>query len=221
MHRNKKTENHKALRQLWNEYTKFSEARFSSGEWVDVEPYQRGWVRSFMLRSDAKNRTDAREMQQVLDMINTEVHSRDGKFLTKNIKTGQLVPVGQRLKWLKLPQYEALSEKHKSYFGLSRWHEPAWKHDKVEYVMVEGWVFIDDFYFIFRTEPNFVVQHWIPNQQVESRYGELKTHMQRNNIWAKLNKPMHWQSYRNHWTTEEQAKYRNADGVEMYDESTD
>lgn len=218
MRRNHKTEEHKRLRHIWKEYLKISDARRSSGEWIDVEPYQQGWIRYFVLREDAKNRKDAREMQQVLDKINVHVYCRNDKFEARNWKTGKFEPIQQRLKHLTEQQYDALTEKQKSFFVKSRWVETVMKKGFKERVFITGYTFRDDFYLVFHIEPNMVAQHWIPNQELESLYGEMSTRMERQNLWAKLNKAMHWNTGHNRgWKETIPHRYRNSNGFEFED----
>jgi hypothetical protein len=220
MQRNHKTEEHKRLRRLYNKYDKLRRARKTSGEWVDVEPYQRGWIRYYVLRDDAKKRNDAREMQQVLDRINTMEFCNNEKFLRRNWKTHKWEPMPQKPKYLTQQQYDELSEKHKSFFMKREWVDTINLRGFKQKCVVIGYVFRDDFYLVFRKEPNMVTQHWIPNQEIESLYGELDTHMNNNNLWTKLNKAMHWRNGYRDWNEKEKPKYRNADGFE-FEDSTD
>ena len=219
MLRNHKTEEHKKLRRLWNEYVKLQKSRKTSGEWIDVEPYQRGWVRSFVLRDDAKNRTDAREMQQVLDKINNTVYCNNEKFLHRNWKTGKMEPIPQRPKYLNDAEYNALTEKQKSFFEQRTWIANkvtvAGRGNSAEKKYVTGYVFRNDFYLVFKIEPNIVTEHWIPNQEIESRYGELSSHFEKNGLWGKFNKAMHW-STGYEWD-KNSHKYRNKYGFEFED----
>jgi len=217
MQRDKKTEEHKRLRKMLKEYDKLSRARRDTGEWVDVEPYQRGWIRYYVLRDDAKNRKDAREMQQVLDKINTEVHCNNERFERRNWKTGKMEPIPQKPKYLTTEQYNDLTEKQKSFFVKHDWVEITMYGGYKQKRFVSGYVFEHSYYLVFKKEPNIVTQHWIPNQEIESRFGELKEHMQRNNLWAKMNKAMHWNTGAKYWRNGLPYKYRNADGFEFED----
>lgn len=216
MQRNHKTEEHKKLRKVYEEYRNLQDARWDSGTWVDVEPYQKGWYRHYVLRDDAKNRRDAREMQQVLNMINTRTYCRNEDFLQKNWKTGKMEPIPQRLQWLTEQKYEMLSEKHKSFFVKHQWIENRWVYGRKEKFVVMGYVFRDSFYLVLKKEPYIIVQHWIPDQELESRYGELRESMKRNNVWNKLNKAMDWSTGHNRgWGDDIPPKYRNIDGFEF------
>jgi hypothetical protein len=219
MQRNHKTEEHKRLRRIWNEYNNLSDARRKTGEWIDVEPYQRGWIRYYALRDDAKNRRDAREMQQVLDMINTMEFCNNEKFLRRNWKTNKWEPIPQKPKYLTTQQYDALNEKHKSFFNKREFVETTNFRGFKEKRLITAYVFHYDYYLVFRKEPNMVTQHWIPNQEIESRFGELKESMQRNNLWTKMNKALHWSTGHNRgWNESLPHKYRNMDGFEFDDD---
>ena len=221
MQRNHKTEEHKRLRKLWKQYLELGDARKKSGEWVDVEPYQRGWIRYYVLRDDARNRKDAREMQQVLDIINTEVYCNNQRFERRNWKTNKWEPIPQKPKYLLEDAYNQLTEKQKSFFVKREWVEVSTNMGVKKKTFYSGYIFKYDYYLVFRKEPNIVVQHWIPNSEVESLYGELRSYMDRNNIWAKLNKAMHWNTgHNNRWDNPVAHKYRNDQGFEFEDDDS-
>lgn len=216
MQRNHKTEEHKRLRRIWNEYITLADARHKSGEWIEVEPYQRGWIRYYILRDDAKNRKDARELQQVLDKINTMIFCNNEKFLHRNWKTNKWEPIPQKPKYLTQQQYDDLSEKHKSFFVKREWVETVKVGGMKHRTTVVGYIFFYDYYLVLHKEPNIVTHHWIPDQELESRYGELRESMHRNNVWAKLNKAINWNTGHNRgWKDDVPHKYRNNTGFEF------
>lgn len=221
MKRNGRSEADKKIRKIWKNYLKLSDARFKSGEWVQIEPYQRGWARSFRLRDDAKNRNDAREMQQVLDKINTTVHCKNERFERWNWKTNKMEPIPQKPKYLTIEQYNDLNEKQKSFFVKKDWVETDIIHGVKKKKYISAYVFKYDYYLIFNVEPNIVTHHWIPDQIIESLYGELKTHIQRNNLWIKMAKVLNWgNGRRREWDRKDKPKYRNIVGFEFEEDDS-
>ena len=217
MHRNKKTEEHKRLRKIIKEYDRLSTERFRVGAWVDVEPYQRGWVRDFVLRDDVKNRSDAREFQQALDLINLTVFCRNQDFLHRNWKTGELQPIKQYPKHPTVEQYNAMTEKLQSMFELRRYNDRVYRNGRYEFESVERYTFRWNYYLVFRVQPNIVTQHWIPDNEVHSRFGELKHYIDSNGLWTKFPKALHWNvGYRERFHPN--PRYRNADNFEFEDD---
>lgn len=220
MKRNHKTEEQKRLRKLWMDYINLQDARRKSGEWIDVEPYQKGWIRYFVLRDDAKNRRDAREMQQVLDMINTTIFCNKENFLRRNWKTSKWEPIPHHPKYLTEEQFEKLNEKHQSFFSRREWidrvHRPFSGRD--QNVVRIGYIFKYDLYLILHKEPYIVTQQWIPNQEIESLYGELHHKINSQGLWNKIGKAMAWRGDHRDYDGQEKTKYKNFDGLE-YDSS--
>ena len=115
MFRDYKTEKEKELRRLYEEYC--NRWKEKKGYVVELEePYQRGWDRFFVLRDDAKNRNDVKDLREVLKMLNYTVHCSRRNFTEKNWKTRKFEPITQVLKTIDESTYLSLSEKHRSYF---------------------------------------------------------------------------------------------------------
>jgi hypothetical protein len=180
--RNHRDEKEKELIRFFDKYDELWRSRKDSGTWVDVEPYQQGWIRKFELRDDAKNRSDAAYMRQVLDMVNVTKYSRRQDFKFKNWKTGQWENMPQRLKHISVEKYDKLTEKLKSYFG------EVYRFEKYSKKIIREFAVRNDFYYVYAIEPNIVTQHWIPDAEVESLLGEMNEKINRNNLWPKLAK---------------------------------
>ena len=210
MYRDSKTEKEKELRRLWTEYMEVSHQhwRRENGTWIDVEPYQKGWTRKFVLRDDIKNRTDAKDIRHVLDLINiTKVCSRK-EFTEKSWKTKKMEPIEQHLRRIDEATFKKLNEKEQSFFG--EWLH----HDKKEKYYRKTYAFKHDFWFVFEVSPNMITRHWVPDAVLESRYAELRNKLQSNNLWPKIDHILGVKN-RDYWDRKDRDKYLNADGFEM------
>lgn len=186
MIRNHKIKKQKNLIQLVEElYTLERDSRHA-GTFVDVEPYRWGWERNFVLRDDAKNRSDARELRQILDLINMRVHSHRKDFKYKDWKTKLWMDIPQKLKYLNEYQYQSLNEKKRSYFVKREWCETN-KHTKKK-IFYSGYVFKNDWLFTFKITPCIVDKEWIPNTELESRIGEIRTKINRDCLWPQVSR---------------------------------
>ena len=187
MFRSHRDEREKELRRLSKEYQESWQRCRDEGEWVDVEPYQRGWIRSFELRDDAKNRDDVRSLRRVLDLTNETRFCRNTEFLERDWKTGKMVPMKQELKSLTEDQFLKLDEQMQSYFTRQEWY------DINRYTNTRNWIvryFVRPnykYYFVFKIEPNMVTQEWIPSNEAETRRAEVSHYIERNGLWDKIN----------------------------------
>jgi len=190
-HRHHKTDREKKFRKVWQEYRDAMDLRKDHGHWVKVEPYQRGWTRTFDLRADIKNRDDAGHIRQVLKLINNQIYCRNRDFMHYDWRVKKDVPIEQKLRNLTPEQYETLTEKVKSYFvkreviDICRW--PYYTRRLVTRYEVKN-----DFWFVFLIEPYVVEYHWVPNPEWESRYAEISNRIERNNWWPKIGKACGW-----------------------------
>ena len=213
MIRDRKTEQEKELRRLWTEYIELSQKhwRRESGTWVEVEPYQKGWVRKFVLRDDIKNRTDAKEIRHVLDLINVSKVCSRKDFTEKSWKTKKYEPIVQKLKRIDEATYNKLSEKEKSYFGEWLQIDKKDKHYRKTYA------FKYDFWFVFEIKPNMITRHWIPDAELESRYTEIRNKLQTHNLWPKIDHIL-GVSHHDYWDRKDQDKFWGTFESELSDE---
>lgn len=200
MLRNHREEKDKELRKLCETYNELHNNKYKAGSWVDVEPYQRGWVRNFVLRDDAKNRTDVRHMRQCLDMVNTSIYCHREDFKRKDYKTGKWEPISQKLGYITPDKFNKLDEKLQSYFYDGMWYE-----GEVRRRLVRGYRLKNDFYYVYEVNPNIVTQQWLPNSEHESKIAEIGHYIERNNLWPKISKALgHSSGYR-----DDSVYYRN------------
>lgn len=174
----------KELRKLWKEWQNLWEIarRKENGHLVEVEPYQKGWVRYYVLRHDIKNRNDARFIQQALDLINSERYCSRQNFTVKDYKTGKYVPMEQKLGYISEQKYETLSQ------NVKKWFTKTQLVDKYSNRVYYVYVFKLDYFFEFKIEPNIITHHWIPDSTWASRRAEIDNKLQRDNLWPRINK---------------------------------
>lgn len=215
MKRTHKDEEEKKLRRLWKEYEQTRRNRWardeSAGHWEAVEPYQNGWTRRFVLREDIRNRTDARDIRQALDLINSDQFSRRQDFLWMNWKTGQLEPRGQKLNWITVEKYETLGEKLKSCFVYREWSDyEGYLHKKK--VDKKGYFIKHEYWFVLAITPNIITHHWIPDTTYDSRHQELHNKIFKGGLYGKVSKSMGWSQHTkdNMRTPKMQNKYGTA-----------
>jgi hypothetical protein len=176
-----KSTQEKKLRKLWKEYRDTWGKQKEHGQWIEVEPYQRGWRRYFVPRPDIKNRTDIRWIRQALDLINNTKFCRNKDFIVKDFK-GQYKAVEQRLGTLTEEKYNAQPQNVKKLFIRAAFVSKYTKQTYYRYVFQLEW------YFEYKVEPNIVTHHWLPDTDWETHITELSHQIERNNWWPKIDK---------------------------------
>lgn len=188
MQRNHKTEQEKELRRFYEAYRNTWDSKKEHGQWKEVEPYQKGWVRFFELRDDIKNRTDAGAIQKVLEVVNNRLYCGREDFLYQKYTKGKkkvMLPLKQTVRYLLESTYEQLDERTKSYFSKKIWMEKRMYPSK-HYVTITGYMVNDPYWFVYKIEPNVITHHWIPDSEWESHCQEIRNKIQRNNLWPKI-----------------------------------
>lgn len=187
MRRDAKTEKQKELRSFFKDYFENYnwKKRREAGTFVEVEPYQKGWVRYYILRDDISRRDDAKHIRNALELINYDSVCKREDFTYWNYKTRKYEPISQPLKDINEEQYNGLSEKMKSYFvkyyPVDKWTKKLATYPRYMFGK-------PDFWFVFNTEPNIITHHWLPDPEFETRRAEIEHKIQSENLWAKVDK---------------------------------
>ena len=212
MRRNKKYEEEKELRRLYEEYRNTWRLRKEHGHFIDIPPYRSGWSRTFTLRSDIKNRKDARWIRQALDLINTETQCHRKDFLSKGLRSKTWKPIPQKLCHLSVEKYEGLPTAVQKYFV------KGWVSGRYVRKAYEAYFFKFPWFFVFKIEPRMVTQRWIPDSEWESYCGEILNKIERNNLWPKMGRVLGWRTYRNEFTPRYKKHIYGEDIPLNYDE---
>lgn len=182
MQRNFRTEKDKEIRRLYKEYSDTWQQSRTRGQFVEVEPYQAGWYRHYVLREDIARRDDARFYRQALDLVNTNVICNREDFLVRSWKKKEgFKPIKQELKSLNDLEFERLNPNlNKLFARVQKWN--TWS--KLTYFVYEV---SRPTYYVFEVEPNIVTHHWLPDPEWETYTTELSHRIERNNLWPKIN----------------------------------
>lgn len=194
MQKTHRDEQEKTLLKLYREYRDTWDRRKNHGTWVEVTPYQKGWVRFYVLREDARNRNDANRLRKVLDLVNYKKYCPREDFtipLRKNgrVVKGKRVPIDQKLNWLTEKQYSELPDDIRKYFVRQTWTERRMYPTK-HYVTIVGYVPTMPEYFVFQVEQNIITHHFVPDGEWESHVAEIQNKIDRENLWPKINKAL-------------------------------
>lgn len=137
------------------------------------QPYQKGWVRFFVLRDDVRRSVDAEFFTQLLSKINTEIYSSNKKFYFKKGKSRFKYTYNQSFKsfsesqWLN-PLINTLTEREKSYFSpMLLWDEYGKQH-YIKYVFTEAWRYV------LRIKPNYITHRRGLDPDLKSEIKEIE-----------------------------------------------
>lgn len=126
------------------------------------EPYQKGFVRYFVLREDIARSKSADFFNQILEKINTYQYADNRKFQKKKRKRGKKVYVPREQKLLKIPQWQfpkykklEFNEKEQAYFMQAEEYNPHRKAFETFYEFRDPWRFV------LRVRP-YMITHYRP-----------------------------------------------------------
>ncbi len=137
------------------------------------KPYQKGFVRFFVVRDDVMRTKDGTFFNGILNKINTEMYSETRKFLKKKRKSGRRIYVDREQKITSLSTYEwndprmGLTDRERQYFLRTETYCPFRKTTVSSYEFIEPWRFI------LRVKP-YIITHYKPlDSELEKETDEL------------------------------------------------
>ncbi|WP_292009621.1 hypothetical protein [Chryseobacterium sp.] len=165
--------------------------------WIPLEePYQRGFVRFFVVRDDVKRSKQGEFFEELLRKINTNMYSPVRKFLKKKRKWGKKIYVAREQKLRRIYWYEWNSEKlklsdaEKQCFIKKEEYCFAGKTRKVYYEFIEPWRFV------LRVRPNMITHYKPIDADLECEEEYLSSHLAKNKIKGILTNRIIGKSYR-------------------------
>jgi len=175
-------------------------------------PYQKGFVRFFVLRDDVKCSKDGDFFQGILSKINTKMYSETRKFLKKKRKFGRRIYVEREQKLVQLSTHQwndpklGLTTREKQYFLKREEYNPFSKRYNVYYEFIEPWRFV------LRVKPNMITHYKPLHSDLEKEIDELNSYLSQHKIVGLVNKKIHgksgnWKNYGEKTDLIESKKY--------------
>lgn len=155
------------------------------------KPYQKGFVRFFVVRDDVKRSTDGDFFQGILDKINTKMYSETRKFLKKKRKFGRRIYVDREQKLDRLSIYQwndpklGLTTREKQYFLKMEEYNPFRKRYNIYYEFIEPWRFV------FKVQPNMITHYKPLDSALEKEYDELDSYLDQYKIIGIIHKTIY------------------------------
>lgn len=151
----------KKVREKYRECEKHENTR-KNLPWLPLEkPYQKGFVRYFVLRDDVLYSKEAAFFKEILLIINSYMFSDTRKFQKRKRKFGKKIYVDRIQKTKEIDLYHwldpklELSDRHRQYFRKVEEYCPYTKRYKTYYQFIEPWRFV------LRIRPN-IITHYKP-----------------------------------------------------------
>jgi hypothetical protein len=157
-------------------------------------PYQRGWVKSFVVREDALQHPEATAFKEILKVVNHEVFSRNRAFIDRKGAPILLLPrIIPPRDWRKL----AWPIKCQRLFAFGRWSKEdiyPWSLQRfrshiVGFKLMRAW-WLDE-----NVQPNMITHQRVDLPEVRSRIAEIEAYMEVHLGWKRLGR-LHGQNRR-------------------------
>ncbi|MET3037908.1 hypothetical protein ABXT08_17560 [Chryseobacterium sp. NRRL B-14859] len=171
--------------------------------WIPLDkPYQRGFVRFFVVREDIMRSKDGDFFEGILKKINTYMYSENRQFLKKKRKSGKRLYTEREQKLNRIsscswnhPKFE-LTSRERQYFLKREEYCPYRKSYLIYYEFMEPWRFV------LRVRPNMITHYKPVDFEVEKEYAELESYLGQHKIAGIVHKTIYGKS--NSWETKKQ-----------------
>ncbi|WP_312512989.1 hypothetical protein [Chryseobacterium culicis] len=164
--------------------------------WIPLDqPYQRGFVRFFVVREDVMRSKDGDFFEGILKKINTYMYSESRRFLKKKRKFGRRIYVAREQKLKQISSYSwndpklGLTPRERQYFLKQEEYCPARKMYVPYYEFTESWRFT------LRTRPNMITHYKPVDFELEKEYAELGDYLGQYKIVGIIHKTIYGKSY--------------------------
>jgi hypothetical protein len=158
------------------------------------KPYQKGFVRFFVVRDDVKRSKDGNFFEGILKKINTKMYSETRKFLKKKRKFGRKIYVDREQKLVQLSSYQwndpklRLTAREKQYFLKKEEYNPFRKRYNIYYEFIEPWRFV------LRVKPNMITHYKPLNSDLEKEIDELDSFLDQDKMKGIIHKNIYGKS---------------------------
>jgi hypothetical protein len=175
-------------------------------------PYQKGFVRFFVVRDDVKRSKDGDFFEGILNKINTKMYSETRKFLKKKRKFGRRIYVEREQKLVQLSAHQwndpklGLTTREKQYFLKREEYNHFRKRENIYYEFIESWRFV------LRVNPNLITHYKPLHSDLEKEIDEVDSYLSQHKIVGLVNKKINgesgnWKEYGEKTDLVESEKY--------------
>ena len=165
------------------------------------KPYQKGYVRFFVLREDVKQGKQADFFETLLEKINTYQYADTRKFQKKKKRRGKRVYIARKQELYAFSQWEweralekgKFTQKERAYFARIECFNRQKDRFEIHYEFTEAWRFE------LRVKPNMITHYRPVDVAIEREFAELDKIINDYNNWNIITKIIYGHSYRYSW----------------------
>ena len=208
-----KTDYEKYLRQCCDRHAELEKQKRTMPLVPLEKPYQKGYVRFFVVRDDVKRSKLGDFFENLLAKINTYQYADNRKFQKKKKRRGRRIYVPRKQELLSFRQREweyaiekgKLVEEERKYFLKVERYNPDCKEFETYYEFAEPWRFI------LRVRPNIITHYRPIDFEIENELAGLNKVLDDYKNWGIIQKKVFcngytWNRYQKKWETK--AKYK-------------
>lgn len=183
----------KQLIELYKEERALSLQKRNLGWDILAQPYQRGWIRSFVLRDDVARSNQAEFFENILRKINTTCWCYRRDFMVKKRRFGKKVyEVAQQSLLEPGPDCFAklkFTDMEKQFFHVKEYYFNG--------ACVIKFAFNEPWRFVLCTRPNIITRVRKTDPELESRLKEIDSYLEKGNYRSRQEKLVHgnWYKY--------------------------
>lgn len=183
---NKHAAREKRLRAFERECNRLHQAKGAAPVVPLEHPYQRGWVKTYVLESRIEGRPDAQIFRNMLRAINRVVWARERTFVSRR---GQ--PLTLRPRVIHVREWEKLAwpASHQKFFAFGTWRvedEGFWLPPLRAWTC--GYKLAVDWWLREAVQPHLITHQRVDLPDVKSRLAEIDAHMTRTRGWDHLSR---------------------------------
>lgn len=163
--------------------------------WIPLEnPYQRGFVRFFVVNDEVKRSEDEDLFEGILKKINTYMYSESRLFLKKRKKFGRRIYVEKAQKLNRISFYAwtdpkfGLTPRERQYFLKNEEYNPFRKRNETYYEFIEPWRFT------LRIRPNMITHYKPVDAELEKEYAEIESYISQYKVAGIIQKTINGKS---------------------------
>ena len=191
----------KYLRECCNRHAELEKQRRNLPLVPLEKPYQKGYVRFFVLREDVRQGKQADFFATLLEKINTYQYADTRKFQKKKKRRGKRVYIARKQELYAFNQWEwqralergKFTEKERAYFARIECFNRQKDRFETYYEFTEAWRFE------LRVKPNMITHYRPVDIAIERELAELDKIIDDYNNWNIITKKIYGHSYRYSW----------------------
>ncbi|AZA85059.1 hypothetical protein C1637_00760 [Chryseobacterium lactis] len=201
----KRTKRKDVIKQIRKKYQRSEVLRDARRniQWIPLDvPYQRGFVRFFVVREEVIRSKDGEFFEGILKKINTWMYSESRRFLKKKKKFGRRIYVEKEQKLKPISSWSwsdpklAFTARERQYFLKYEEYCPYRKCNEVYYEFTEPWRFT------LRVRPNMITHYKPVDFELEKEYAELESYLWQHKNAGIIYKTIYGKS--NSWRSEKE-----------------